>query len=217
MVGVMPIGRLPGDAGAKAAFFWSLRAKDFRTWRERGLDRWKEEVLALWPATAPLLGQIGDPQTLTFARYRHRTHRSPAEPGLVHLGDSWHSTSPQLGQGANMALLDAAALAAALAGSADLGDALAAYVRMRRRHVRLFQTLSYVFSPFYQSDSRLLPLVRDHVAGPLSKIPPAPRLLATIVAGTLTNPLRRIGPLSWQAPPGSSPEIRTTSSASNRR
>jgi salicylate hydroxylase len=217
MVGVMPIGRLPGDAGAKAAFFWSLRADDFRAWREHGLERWKEEVLALWPATAPLLGQIRDPQTLTFARYRHRTHRSPVEPGLVHLGDSWHSTSPQLGQGANMALLDAAALAVALAGTADPADALAAYVRIRRRHVRLFQALSYVFTPFYQSDSRFLPLVRDHVAGRLSKIPPAPRLLATIVAGTLTNPLRRIGPLSWRAPPGSSPGIRTSSSASNPR
>jgi 2-polyprenyl-6-methoxyphenol hydroxylase-like FAD-dependent oxidoreductase len=216
MVGVLPIGRLPGDGGSKAAFFWSLRADDLPDWREQGLQRWKEEVLALWPATAPLLAQIRHPADLTFARYRHRTLRRPAEPGLVHLGDSWHSTSPQLGQGANMALLDAAALATALASTRDVSDALAAYVGMRRRHVRLFQAMSYLFTPFYQSDSRVLPLVRD-LAGPLSRVWPAPRLLATIVAGTLTDPLRRIGSLSWRAPPEPLPDPRTFSSASDRR
>ncbi len=193
MVGVMPIGFLPGDdGGAKAAFFWSLRAVDYPGWREAGLDRWKEDVRALWPETEPLLAQVDDPDTLTFARYRHRTCPRPAEPGLAHIGDSWHSTSPQLGQGANMALLDAAALAAALAASPDTAGALAFYVRMRRTHVRLYQTLSYLFTPFYQSDSRLLALVRDHLAGPLSRVPPAPWLLATIVSGALEAPLERI-------------------------
>ncbi len=193
MVGVMPVGRLPGDGGAKAAFFWSLRAVDYSGWREAGLDPWKEEVQALWPETGSLLAQIGDADAMTFARYRHRTWRKPAEPGLAHIGDSWHSTSPQLGQGANMALLDAAALAAAIAASRDTVAALASYARMRRTHVRLYQALSYLFTPFYQSDSRLLALVRDYLAGPLSRVPPAPWLLATIVSGALESPLERIG------------------------
>ena len=194
MVGVLPVGRIPGEQGRKAAFFWSLRADRLEAWREAGLDRWKQHALALWPETAPLLAQLSDPAQLTFARYCHRTFARPAEPALVHIGDAWHSTSPQLGQGANMALLDAAALSAALQASDALDAALAAYVGLRRNHVRLYQAMSFLFTPFYQSGSRLLPLVRDRLAAPLSRVPPAPRLLAAMVAGTLGNPLGQIGP-----------------------
>src|SRR5688572_31429965 len=56
--------------------------------------------------------------------------------------DSAHSTSPQLGQGANMALLDARALAVALRGATSVAESLEHYVRLRRWHVRLYQFLS---------------------------------------------------------------------------
>ena len=68
----------------------------------------------------PVLVLPGDALAGTQARLHGRvdgfagqwpqaTLRAPAEPGLIHLGDAWHTTSPQLGQGANMALLDAMA------------------------------------------------------------------------------------------------------------
>ena len=117
---------------------------------------------------------------------------SPLSRDLVHVGDSYHCTSPQLGQGANMALLDAFALAHALARHADRADALAAYARTRRWHVRLYQIASWMFTPVYQSDSALLPILRDRVAGPLSKIPPAPRILAALVASAIGSPLQSI-------------------------
>ncbi len=84
----------------------------------------------------------------------------------MHIGDSAHATSPQLGQGANMALLDALALTVALRDATDLPHAMQRYATMRRWHVRLFQWSSAVFTPFYQSDSRLLPLLRDHLLAP---------------------------------------------------
>jgi len=95
-----------------------------------------------------------------------------------------------------MALLDAAALATAFASEDTAQAALARYVRIRRNHVRLYQAISAVFTPFYQSGSRLLPFLRDHLAGPLSRVPPAPKLLAALVAGSIGNPLRQIGPNS---------------------
>ena len=88
-----------------------------------------------------------------------------------------------------MALLDAWALARAIDQSGTLGAALEAYCSARRWHVRLFQALSAAFTPFYQSDSTLLPLVRDLVVAPISKTPPAPRLLAAMVSGTLLDPI----------------------------
>ncbi len=130
---------------------------------------------------------------MSLARYGHHTLRFPAGRRLAIIGDAAHSTSPQLGQGANMALLDAAALAHAVDRSGTVDDALSLYCRSRRRHVRLFQALSSVFTPFYQSDSALLPFVRDRLVATLSRLPPAPQLLASLVAGTVVDPFGPIG------------------------
>jgi 2-polyprenyl-6-methoxyphenol hydroxylase-like FAD-dependent oxidoreductase len=193
MTGVLPVGLAPAGERRQAAFFWLLRGDRLAEWRARGLEAWKDEVRALWPATAPLLDQIDGLDRLTFARYAHRTLREPAGPGLIHLGDSWHSTSPQLGQGANMALLDAWALATALREEACLDSALRRAVALRRAHVRLYQALSALFTPAYQSDSRILPWIRDRIVPPFGRLWPATRIQAEMVAGTFGGPLERLG------------------------
>lgn len=193
MVGVLPIGMPPGATTPKAAFFWSLRADRLDAWRKAGLAPWKAEVAALWPECAALLDQIGDPDQLTFARYAHRTLASPAEPALAHIGDAWHSASPQLGQGANMALLDAWALARGLAQQDSVDEGVRQGIRLRRRHVLTYQWLTALFTPVYQSDSRMLPLIRDRVVGPLSKLWPATAIQAAMVSGLVGNPLGPLG------------------------
>ncbi len=193
MVGVLPIGRFPGSDTQKAAFFWSLRADRLEEWQAGGLDLWKQDVADLWPATRPLLDQVVTSDQLTFARYAHRTLPSPAEPGMIHLGDAWHSASPQLGQGANMALLDAYALTLAMRGADDVATALGRAVASRRSHVRLYQTLTALFTPVYQSDSYVLPFIRDHLVGPVSKLWPATWIQAAMVSGLIGNPLRPLG------------------------
>lgn len=193
MIGLLPVGRRPGGAGREAAFFWSLKRADFAAWQAAGLDAWKAEATALWPEMQPILDGILSPEDLTFARYAHRTLKAVAEPGLIHIGDAWRSTSPQLGQGANMALLDAVALAEAVARHGDLDRALAHAVALRRWHVRLYQAMSLLFTPAYQSDGAAFAWFRDWIAAPLSNLPPAPRILAAIVAGAVGAPLRRLG------------------------
>ncbi len=193
MAGILPVGLAPGRERRQAAFFWSLRGDRLADWRARGLEAWKAEVRALWPATAPLLDRIDSRDRLTFARYAHRTLGQPSRPRLIHIGDSWHSTSPQLGQGANMALLDSWALARALREEADLEAALRRAVALRRFHVRLYQGLSRLFTPVYQSDSRLLPWIRDRLVPPFGRLWPATRIQAEMVAGTFGSPLERLG------------------------
>jgi 2-polyprenyl-6-methoxyphenol hydroxylase-like FAD-dependent oxidoreductase len=193
MAGVLPIGTPPGSARPQAAFFWSLKAEALREWRSRGLEPWKAEARALWPATAPLLDQIRSAEQLTFARYAHRTVTRPAEPALIHIGDAWHSTSPQLGQGANLALLDAWALMKALREEPQLDEGLRRAVAMRRFHVRLYQALSLLFTPAYQSDGRLLPFIRDRIVPPFGRLWPATRIQAAMVAGTFGGALRPLG------------------------
>ena len=191
MAGVLPIGRRDQNATEQAAFFWSLKHVDFNAWRAAPIDAWKGDVLRLWPETAPLLAQIASHEDCVFARYAHRTG-APVEAGVARIGDSWHCASPQLGQGANMALLDALALASALETQANRNDALALYARMRRTHVRLYQAASFLFTPAYQSDSAAIAWARDWLLAPLSRISPAPRILAALVAGAVGAPLQAI-------------------------
>jgi 2-polyprenyl-6-methoxyphenol hydroxylase-like FAD-dependent oxidoreductase len=193
MIGVLPVGRLHSGGPELAAFFWSLRSADYANVLKRGFVAWRAEVEAHWPATAPHLEALGSFDAMTLARYQHHTLPVPAGEGIAFIGDSAHSTSPQLGQGANMALLDAAALTAALSAGDSLEDALERYTAMRRWHVRLYQFLSLTLTPFYQSDSRVMPLLRDLLVGSVARIPPMPRLLAGMVSGQLLSPLKTIG------------------------
>ncbi len=189
MIGVLPCGARPDAAGAPlATFFWSLKTEGYDVWRTVGLEAWKAEVLSLWPEVEPVLAAITDPDDLTLARYGHHTLTRPVADRLAVVGDAAHSTSPQLGQGVNMGLLDAMALSDALEAHADLGEALTAYAAARRWHVRLYQALSMGFTPFYQADGGLLPWVRDHLLGKAARLPLAPRLLAATVSGVLLDP-----------------------------
>jgi len=202
MIGVLPIGRPEAGAEKMAAFFWSLKPDDADRVRAEGLDAWKERVAGLWPECRAYTDQIETFDQLTLARYGHHTLKLPTGHRLAIIGDAAHSTSPQLGQGANMALLDAAALAHALKRSLGIDDALEAYARARRTHVRVFQALSYMFTPFYQSDSTLLPFIRDRLVATIAKIPPAPQFLASMVAGTAVDPFRGAGLVErdWSPP-----------------
>ena len=191
MAGVLPIGATKEREPRQAAFFWSLKTEDFPAWKAEGMEIWKARVLALWPQTEPLLNSVSTADQMVLARYDHHTLLLPYGRNLVFIGDSAHSTSPQLGQGANMALLDVMGLAASLEESQNLQAAIEAYARRRRFHVKLYQAMSRVFTPFYQSDSTLLPMLRDYIVAPLSRFPPAQRLLAGIVSGQFGLPKDR--------------------------
>lgn len=207
MVGVLPIGKARREGEEMAAFFWSLKPDDAEAVRSRGLQAWKDHVTSVWPDCAAFTRQVEDFDQLTLARYGHHTLRKPIGRRLAVIGDAAHSTSPQLGQGANMALLDARALSNALESSPAVDSALIAYAAARRRHVRVFQALSWLFTPFYQSDSALLPFVRDRLVATVARIPPSPQFLAAMVAGTIVDPFRSIGlpEADWAALPAPAP------------
>jgi 2-polyprenyl-6-methoxyphenol hydroxylase-like FAD-dependent oxidoreductase len=161
------------------------------TWRAQGVDHWKRGVAELWPEAVQLLEPVTDSSQVTFAQYDHFTAHTPVAERLVHIGDAARATSPQLGQGANMALLDALALSRALEMHKSLAEGLSTYVRMRYWHIRMFQWASAMFTPFYQSDSHALAFARDWLAGPLSNLPVGRQVLARLVSGMTVSPVSR--------------------------
>ncbi len=195
MLGVLPVGLVPGKTGPRAAIFWSLPRRDLAAWQAAPLEDWKAGAATVWPEFAPFLRTVTTHADMTPAFYSHGTLHRPARPGLIHIGDAAHQASPQLGQGANMALLDAQALSIALRQVPDnLPAALAACHRLRRRHLVIYQVLSRMLTPMYQSDSRALPLLRDHVLTPVSRLGLVQVLLSRLVCGDLVSPIRGGGP-----------------------
>lgn len=189
MAGVLPVGSCAPGEPPLCAFFWSIRRDQVPGLRAQGIEQWKRSVADLWPEAVPLLEPVTDLSQVTFAQYDHFTAHTPVSDRLVHIGDAARATSPQLGQGANMALLDALALSRALETKDSLTDALNAYVRMRYWHIRMFQWASATFTPFYQSDSRTLAFVRDWLAAPVSALPVGRQVLVRLVSGMTVAPL----------------------------
>lgn len=193
MVGVLPIGTRKGGAGPEVAFFWSLKRSDYPAWQETPLDQWKDDVLALWPETRALIDRIVSREQLTFARYAHRTLKRPVADRMITIGDAWHSASPQLGQGANMALLDAWGLARGLSEGRTLDEKLRLAVGWRHDHVWLYQWVTALFTPLYQSDKAWHAALRDNLLAPVSRVWPASAIQAQLMSGMFGFPLASLG------------------------
>jgi 2-polyprenyl-6-methoxyphenol hydroxylase-like FAD-dependent oxidoreductase len=181
-------GALPTGLGARGdapivSLFWSLEASALPAWRDAGLDAWKRDVRALDPRIAPVLDEIRDPAQVLFARYRDVRMPRWHDRGVVFIGDAAHATSPQLGQGANLALLDALALAEAVAAAPSVDAALDAYTSGRRRHLRYYQWMTRMLTPFFQSRSRALGWLRDWLFPVANALPPVRNHMIRTMAG----------------------------------
>ena len=196
MFGLLPTGRAPRGDDVVVSVFWSIRADRVAALRARGLAAWRAEALALDPRTEPILDQIGDLSQLAFTQYRDVRMRRWHGERIVFIGDAAHATSPQLGQGANLALWDAMCLADAFAADhGDVAAALAAYTAARRRHLDYYQFATRALTPFFQSDSRVLGFVRDLVFPASQWLAPLRRRMVRTMAGLDRGIVRRPIPL----------------------
>lgn len=192
MIGLLPVGTCPGDDTARLSFFWSLPTAGFDTWHDAGLPEWKREVLSLWPELGPLLADVTGPAQLARARYRDSvvTHWHRGHAVLV--GDAAHAMSPQLGQGVNMALMDAWALCEALRTGDAIALALERFQRERRRHVAIYQQWSRWLTPIFQSERDLVARLRDLALLPAGRLPPGRTHMLRVLSGTQQGLFGRI-------------------------
>ncbi len=183
LLGLLPLGTPPHLGTRTASVFWSVRADRIETVRAAGLDALTAQMLALAPHAAPLLDGLQDMDALTPAVYRDVRMQRLHGNGTALVGDAGHAMSPQLGQGANLALMDAAALAEALAAEPRLDAALARYTRARRLHLRYYTVASWALNAVFQHDRRAMAWPRDHLLGPAARVPPMRRLMLETLAG----------------------------------
>lgn len=161
MFGLMPTGRTHDDPKPMTSLFWSLPVSQIDAWRGLGLDVWKNQVMALTPEAASFLAQITDVQQLAFAQYSDVTMKQWHDKRVVAIGDCAHAMSPQLGQGANMALVDALVLQRAFASAPDIEAALADYQKNRKSHLNHYRQASRLLTPLFQSHSKVAAPLRN--------------------------------------------------------
>ena len=111
-------GRGPGFAAwarASSACSGAFAATAWTSGARAGSTAWKDELAKLAPEAVPILDQIESVDQVSLPRYHDVVMHRWTTRNVVYLGDAAHATSPQLGQGCNLALWDAMVLADALA------------------------------------------------------------------------------------------------------
>lgn len=197
MIGLMPVGHAyrgtpqPG-AGSRegTTLFWSLPQPALAAWQQRpDLAALKRSIGELLPLAAPWLAALQSPEQLRVARYADVWMPGWHDERVVAIGDCAHGMSPQLGQGVNLALVDAWVLSRALAGTpaAAVPAALARYSRQRRRHLHYYQHASRWITPLFQSSGRVAPVLRDTLLAASRWVPYARAQSAAALAGVKTG------------------------------
>lgn len=184
-LGLLPTGFGPGDRHERlVSVFWSLRRDEVDAWRARGIDAWRSEALALAPEAAALLEPIRHERDMLFATYHDVVMRRWSSSSVVYLGDAAHATSPQLGQGCNLALWDAMVLADVLAEEPHhLDRALHRYDHARKDHLAYYQVATRSLTPFFQGDVALLGVLRDALMPLCQRVPFMRRMMTEAMLG----------------------------------
>jgi len=199
MLGLLPTGVGPDVDGKRGAvplvsLFWSIDVSTVDAWRSSGFDAWREEIVAMQPDAEDVVAQIRGPEDVLLSRYHDVVMRPWNTRAVVHLGDSAHAMSPQLGQGANLALYDAMILADALeTEDGDVVRALHRYSNDRRAHLTYYETITRALTPFFQSNYDVLGVLRDLAMPLIGRLGPFRKAMILGMTGTADgSPFREI-------------------------
>jgi 2-polyprenyl-6-methoxyphenol hydroxylase-like FAD-dependent oxidoreductase len=197
MMGLLPTGSTPQAQGKPlTSIFWSLPAQQIDHWIRSPADEfqmWQDEVHQLWPAAGGWLKEsIHSSSQFMPARYRDVVMSRFGQNRLGILGDAAHAMSPQLGQGANMALLDAWAIGQAFRSSNNYADIWAHYHRVRLPSIQFYQSMSRLLTPFYQSHSKSYGVLRDVGFTWMYRVPWLRQQMAATISGVKTWAMREM-------------------------
>jgi salicylate hydroxylase len=186
-----PDGRLFGIAplpGARTYFYCSAPIGRWQGMLEEGgVAAWIEGWRAYGSEVVALLRAVPDWQRVSYDEIREVKVRRWYRPPVFLVGDAAHAMTPNLGQGANSAMVDALVVVRLLADAArdglDLEWVGRRYQRIRRRFVTLVQTASRWTGRVPASRSRALRAVADAVLRLQGLVPPLKRRAAMLGVG----------------------------------
>ena len=147
----------------------------------RDLDAFRNAWARAYPPSAHILGALAQFDDLLVNEVLHVRCDRWFDGRLVLLGDAAHAMAPNLGQGANSALVDAAVLLDELRRAPTLDEALAAYQRRRRAKVRRVATASARLGRLAEATHPVARALRDRVLVPVIRLFASPRATAMML------------------------------------
>ncbi|NHB56740.1 FAD-dependent monooxygenase [Acinetobacter sp. 194] len=195
MLGVLPTGAVPNEPYKRlSSVFWSMPTPHLDQFLRRNEDHpiWIDHIAQKWPDLAHWLKQhVVHPHhqgEWLSAHYRDVVMSKLGSGRVGVLGDAAHAMSPQLGQGANMALLDAWALSKSVESARnneniDWPKLWQTYHQHRQSSTNFYQFLSRLLTPLYQSERWWTGPLRDFSFGWMYRIPYFRKEMALTVSG----------------------------------
>lgn len=178
-------GLLPTGNG-ECSFFWGATAEEATAIRA-DFDGWKTEAHRLFPESADILQQLQSPDELLFTTWRHLSLPRVIHERMLLLGDASFASSPHLGQGVNMGLLDAWFYDQVWGQTNDLHIAAEQYAKQRQQQRQFYASLTYLLSPFFQSTIKGWGTLRDIGLPLLCATPPFRRQMVSVLTGLRKN------------------------------
>lgn len=180
-----PLAFLPLD-GPNASLVWYNTPEEVKRLKALSDGELLQALQATFP---PVLGEITRIVSRGSFPLRRQHAQSYCKDGVALIGDAAHMIHPLAGQGVNIGLLDAAALAqvlvAAKHASKDIGAAevLHEYEKMRRKNNLLMMTTMDMFYRVFGNSQLPLKLLRNIGLGLAEHIAPAKKLAMKYAMG----------------------------------
>jgi 2-polyprenyl-6-methoxyphenol hydroxylase-like FAD-dependent oxidoreductase len=174
MFGLLPSGLQNGKRILSA--FWSLPIIDKDSYN-------KEYVLERMEAyhQSDMINKLKDAD-FSFGMYADVWMEEYHHENVVVLGDAAHGMSPQLGQGANMALIDAYYLFSSLDKN-NIKKSLEYYTKRRKSHLKFYKQASQFLTPLFQSSNMLYGWFRDKLFSISLKLKWSRKISSSILCG----------------------------------
>jgi len=180
-----PQAFLPLD-GPHASLVWYEAPEEVKRLKELPDQALLGELVAAFP---PALGEIGAITAKGSFPLKRQHALSYSKEGVALIGDAAHMIHPLAGQGVNIGLLDAAALAQVLVGACrngrDIGSAevLHAFENMRRSNNLIMMTTMDMFYRVFGNANRPMRFIRNLGLGFAERVTPAKKLVMRYAMG----------------------------------
>jgi 2-polyprenyl-6-methoxyphenol hydroxylase-like FAD-dependent oxidoreductase len=184
LIGLLPSGR-NADGTEVVSWFRNARIDELEGISRRGFSAWVDESISVCAESGRVLVSLSGFGDVPFWRYStvamNRCHTARS----VLIGDAAHALNPQLGMGANLALVDAKVLAESLdgAGARDIPRSLAQHDANRDPQIQFYRTAGTLLDRFLGAESRL-PLWATHaMLRSAARIPAVRRRALSAICG----------------------------------
>ncbi len=162
-------------SGNYASLVWYHSPDEVRRLKALPYETLKSELMAAFPDTLGEIKQILGVSSFPLKRQHAQQY---VKEGVALVGDAAHMINPLAGQGVNIGLLDAAALAEVVVDAHKQGKdfaetrVLKRYESMRRRENLKMMTVMDVFYQSFSNDLLPIKLIRNLGLGLAQRLPP---------------------------------------------